>query len=318
VKEAEIIAQLAKIFAVPDSDSNKSRIVVGIGDDAAVVESSAKNWVITTDMAVEGVHFQQGWSTAYEIGRKITCANLADIYAMGASPHHLVVAVSLAGSESMSWISELAMGMNEEARSVGAFIVGGDIARGSQITIAMTAVGEVKKPILRSGAVVGDQIVISGLPGWSYAGLHLLTNRIAVGNLKNKHSAERALAQFRAPDVRYADAVAMGSAHSLCDISDGLLLQGEQMAIASGVKFDIDSKKLSNHPEFAELNALADEVGAEIWDWVCAGGEDHVFLATGLEVAGFEIGTVKQGQVGLPKIELLGISQAPKGFTHFS
>ena len=160
MKEAEIIAQLAKIFAIPQSDRANSRIIMGIGDDGAVVAPSPHNWVITTDMAVEGVHFQQGWSSAYEIGGKITSANLADIFAMGATPHHLVVALSLTGNESMNWISELAIGMNEEAQSVGAFIVGGDIARGAQITIAMTAVGEVDKPILRSGARAGDQIVL--------------------------------------------------------------------------------------------------------------------------------------------------------------
>ncbi len=318
MKEAEIIAQLAKIFAIPQSERANSRIIVGIGDDGAVVAPSPHNWVITTDMAVEGVHFQQGWSSAYEIGGKITSANLADIFAMGATPHHLVVALSLTGNESMNWIIELAMGMNEEAQSVGAFIVGGDIARGAQITIAMTAVGEVDKPILRSGARAGDQIVLSGLPGWSCAGLYLLSNRVAVGNLRNKRSAERALAQFRAPDVRYADAVAMAGAHSLCDISDGLLAQGQQMAQASSAKFDIDSGKLSSHPEFEELKKLADEVGADIWDWVCAGGEDHVFLATGVNIPGFDIGIVKEAKAGLAGIELQGITKAPKGFTHFS
>ena len=116
MKEAEIIAQLAKIFAIPQSERANSRIIVGIGDDGAVVAPSPHNWVITTDMAVEGVHFQQGWSSAYEIGGKITSANLADIFAMGATPHHLVVALSLTGNESMNWISELAMGMNEEAQ----------------------------------------------------------------------------------------------------------------------------------------------------------------------------------------------------------
>jgi len=318
VREAEIIAQLAKIFAIPDSEAKSSRVLVGIGDDGAVIAPSQHSWVITTDMAVEGVHFQQGWSSAYEIGRKITCANIADVYAMGAKPHHLVVAVSLTGNESLSWISELATGINDEVRSVGAYVVGGDVVRGEQITIAITAVGEVEKPILRSGARVSDQIVISGLPGWSSAGLYLLTNRIAMGNLKNKHTAERALAQFRAPDVRYSDAIALQTAHSLCDISDGLLTQAQQLADASEASFEIDSEKIAAHPEFAELKVLADEVGADIWDWVLAGGEDHVFLATGVDLSGFAIGKVDKKESGLPGVELLGISKAPKGFTHFS
>lgn len=310
--ESEVIAELARIFAHSDH-----RVQVGIGDDGAVVATSTQQkaqLVITTDMAVEGVHFRREWSSGYEIGRKITAANLADIYAMGATPHHLVVAVSLTGAESMAWIKELANGMNDEARSCDCTIVGGDIARGPIVTISMTAIGEVQKPILRSGARLGDCIVVSDLPGWSAAGLHLLFNEINVSALKSHRAVERALAQFRAPSVRYSDAIGLSDAHSLCDVSDGLLVQGEQMATASGVRFVINSKKIEEHPHFQQLSALADEVGAYVWDWIGAGGEDHIFLATGAELPGFEIGEVTAGY----GIELEGITQTPEGFTHFN
>jgi thiamine-monophosphate kinase len=307
--ESEVIAELARIFSRPDS-----RVLVGIGDDAAVIAPSTQNWVVTTDMAVEDVHFRREWSGGYDIGRKITAANLADVYAMGATPHHLVVAVCLTGQESMTWIKELATGMRDEARSCDATIVGGDIARGPVVVISMTAVGEVQKPILRSGAQVGDQIVISDLPGWSAAGLYLLSHEINVSALHSNLAVERALAQFRAPSVRYSDAIALRDAHSLSDISDGLLIQAEQMAQASGVKFMIDSKKLEIHPDFAELSALAAEVGAYVWDWIGAGGEDHVFIATGRRMAGFVVGEVMAGS----GIELPGIPKTPKGFAHFT
>ena len=307
--EAEVIAELAQIFAHVDP-----RVYVGIGDDAAVLAASAQNWVVTTDMAVEGVHFRRAWSSGYEIGRKITAANLADIYAMGATPHHLVVAVSLTGEESMAWIRALANGMNDEARSCDATIVGGDIARGPVVVICMSALGQVQKPILRSGAHVGDQIVISDLPGWSAAGLYLLLHEINVSALRSSSAVERALAQFRAPAVHYSDAIGLGDAHALSDISDGLLVQGQQMAAASGLKFVIDSKKLAAHPHFYELSALADEVGAYVWDWIGAGGEDHVFLATGVRLPGFVIGEVMDGT----GIELDGIEKTPQGFVHFT
>ena len=307
--ESEVIAELARIFAHPDP-----RVQVGIGDDGAVIAASQEQLVITTDMAVEGVHFRREWSSGYEIGRKITAANLADIYAMGGTPHHLVVAVSLTGSESIAWIRELANGMNDEARSCDCTIVGGDIARGPVVTISMTALGEVREPILRSGARIGDHVVISDLPGWSAAGLYLLFNEINLSALKSNRGVERALAQFRAPSVRYSDAIGLSDAHSLCDVSDGLLIQGEQMAIASGVRFVINSKKIEEHPHFRQLSALADEIGAYVWDWVGAGGEDHVFLATGVDLPGFEIGEVVAGR----GIELQGITKAPKGFTHFN
>lgn len=307
--ESEVIAELARIFAHADP-----RVQVGIGDDAAVLSASTQNWVVTTDMAVEGVHFRREWSSAYEIGRKITAANLADIYAMGATPHHLVVAVSLTGNESMTWIKELAKGMDDEAQSCDATIVGGDIARGPVVVICMSAIGQVQKPIVRSGARVGDHILISDLPGWSAAGLYLLLNETNISAVKSSRAVERALAQFRAPSVRYSDAIGLNGAHALSDISDGLLIQGQQMAVASGVRFVIDSKKIEGHPQFRELSALAEEVGAYVWDWIAAGGEDHVFLATGVRIPGFVIGEVIEGS----GIELHGLPKTPQGFTHFN
>jgi thiamine-monophosphate kinase len=307
--ESEVIAQLAVIFSRPDP-----RVLVGIGDDAAVLASSSGNWVVTTDMAVESVHFRREWSSAYEIGRKITSANLADIYAMGGTPHHLVVAVCLTGDESMAWIQELASGMNEEAHSCDTSIVGGDIARGPVVVIAMTAVGQIQKPILRSGARVGDQIIISDLPGWSAAGLYLLSNEINISAVKSSRSVERALAQFRSPAVRYSDAIGLNSAHALTDISDGMLVQGKQMADASAVKFVIDSRKIMDHPDFPLLEELAQEVGAYIWDWIGAGGEDHQFLATGHRLPGFVIGEVREGT----GIDLEGVTKTPHGWEHFS
>ncbi len=307
--ESQVIAELAQVFAQTDK-----RVLVGIGDDAAVLAPSSQNSVITTDMAVEGVHFRQEWSSSYEIGRKITAANLADLYAMGASPRHLVVSVCLSGKESMQWIIQLAQGMRDEAQKCNASIVGGDIVRGPVVTISMTAVGEVDAPILRSGAKVGDAVYLSSLPGWSAAGLHLLSNAINISALTSNMEVERALNQFRAPDVGYADSLAFSEAHSMCDISDGLTEQGRQIAQASGVKLELDSTLIQNSDEFALLSKLAKEVSADVWDWIGAGGEDHVFLATGVNLPGLRIGSVLEGE----GINFVGLAKFPKSFTHFS
>ncbi len=304
--ESEVIAELSKIFTRHDS-----RVLVGIGDDAAVVTSPRQKSVITTDMAVEGVHFRREWSTPVEIGQKITAANLADVYAMGATPEHLVVAISLTGHESMAWIKELAHGIEMEARSCDVLVIGGDIVRGPVITISITAIGQIDKPILRSGAKLGDQIVVSNLPGWSAAGLFLLRHNINVSTVQPARCVERALAQFRAPSVQYSDAIALRGAHAMCDISDGLLIQAEQMAVDA--KFVLNSDLIRLHPDFADLTGLAAQVGADVWDWIAAGGEDHAFLATGIELPGYAIGVVKQGS----GVELQGVEKKPRGFTHF-
>lgn len=304
--EFEVIAELSKIFTRHDS-----RVLVGIGDDAAVVTSPLQKSVITTDMAVEGVHFRREWSTPDEIGQKITAANLADVYAMGATPEHLVVAISLTGHESMVWIKELARGIEMEARSCDVLVIGGDIVRGPVITISMTAIGQIDQPILRSGAKVGDQIVVSNLPGWSAAGLFLLQHNINVSTLQPARCVERALAQFRAPSVQYSDAIALRNAHAMCDISDGLLIQAAQMA--SDTKFVLNSDLIRLHPDFADLTGLATQVGADVWDWIAAGGEDHAFLAAGIDLAGYVIGMVEAGS----GVELQGVERTPRGFTHF-
>ena len=302
--EAGVIAALARIFG-----TSHRGVDIGIGDDGAVVSTSEKT-TITTDMAVEGTHFSTTWGSAFEIGRKVTAANLADVYAMGGSPKYLVVAVTLTGDESMEWIEELAEGIEHEASSCGAYVVGGDLAKGPCKVISITAVGEVDSPITRSGAQVGDSIYISSLPGWSAAGLAIIDLEL------ENDLAEHAISEFCAPTVDYVSAVQFSNsrANSMCDISDALVIQAEQMAKASSVAFSIDQALIARHPEFVTLNELAELVDADVWQWILAGGEDHVFLATGKELDGFCIGTVQEGS-GLIGVEM---KKAPDTWRHFN
>ncbi len=306
LREAEIISALQKIFASTDP-----RIQVGIGDDAAVVATSPRS-VVTSDMAVEGVHFNRDWSSAFDIGRKITAANVADILAMGGRCEYLVAAVSLTGGEEMSWIENLARGMQHEATLAGAYIVGGDVTRGEQIVISMTAVGAVGKPITRSGARVGDAIYLSSLTGWSAAGLELLSREISI----NSAAADMALSQFSAPTLDYATDFL--SATAMCDISDSLMVQGEQLASASGVALALNPKLFSQSSEFDELSNLATEINADVWQWIFGGGEDHVLVATGRNLPGLCIGEVVADS-GIAGSKILGVDlkKAPVSWSHF-
>ena len=301
--EVEVIAALARIFG-----GTQRGVEIGIGDDAAVVKSSERT-AITTDVAVEGTHFKTQWSSAFDIGRKITAANLADIYAMGGSPRFLVAAVTLTGEETMEWIEELAEGIAHEASSCGAYIVGGDLAKGPCKSIAITAIGQIDIAITRSGAQVGDSIYISSLPGWSAAGLAVIDKDL------DSDIALHAVSEFSAPTVDYSAAVQFsnGKATSMCDISDAFVIQAEQLAAASGVQLHIEKELISEHPEFGTLNELADSQGVDVWQWILAGGEDHVFLATGQELDGFRIGSVLSGS-GLTGIEM---KKAPDTWRHF-
>jgi len=301
--ESEVIALLAQVFA-----SSHPNLEVGIGDDAAVVRTTNRT-VITTDMAIEGVHFRLEWSSAFEIGRKITAANLADVFSMGAKPTFLVVALSLTGNEDLEWIKNLAKGILFEANLVGAAVVGGDLAKGAGVTIAITALGEVGNPILRSGAEVGNQIYLSNLPGWSCAGLAILEKGLPI----ESESAKRAVAAFRAPTLNYAYAANLAQATAMSDVSDSLMTQAEQMAAASNVKFTLDFNLFDSAADFAGLRTLSEELNISIADLILGGGEDHVFMATGDDLPGLLIGHVSAGS----GLNVLGNEKAPDIWRHF-
>jgi len=300
-QERDVISVLQKIFATADP-----RLSVGIGDDAAVVTTSAQS-VITSDMAVEDVHFKLEWSSAFDIGRKVTAANVADILSMGGKCDYLTASVALTGEETLQWIENLARGMKHEADLAGALIVGGDIARGSKIVISMTAVGNSKSPILRSGAQVGDGIYLSSLTGWSAAGLELLTREISI----NSEIAEKALSEFSAPTLDYDSEFSQATA--MADVSDSILIQAEQIAAASGVQLVLDQSLIAAAPEFEELSQLASELKVDVLHWILAGGEDHVLLATGVNLPGVRIGSVAQGS-GVTGVE---IKMTPVSWSHF-
>ncbi|MTB30468.1 MAG: thiamine-phosphate kinase, partial [Actinobacteria bacterium] len=262
-QEREVISVLQKIFATTDS-----RLKVGIGDDAAVVATQSHS-LISSDMAVEDVHFKLEWSSPFDIGRKITAANIADILSMGGKCDFITVSVALTGNESMQWIENLARGIRHEADLAGSLIVGGDISRGMKVVISMTAVGNSISPILRSGAKVGDGLYLSSLTGWSAAGLELLTREISI----NSETAEKALSEFSAPTLDYA--IDFTGATAMADVSDSILVQAEQIAVASGVQIAIDQVAISKAAEFVELATLADELKVDVFQWILAGGEDH-------------------------------------------
>jgi thiamine-monophosphate kinase len=302
--ESELIAALSAVFKLSDANVREN-IIIGIGDDGAVVAPSSLKSVLAADMAVEGVHFNREWSTLKEIGSKITAANLADIYAMGGDPKYLLVSAGLTNDFGITEITELAAGIASEAALVGASVVGGDISKADQLVISISVFGEVENPITRSGAKLGDSVIISGLPGKSAAGL---------AQLKNGEKNSEFISAHKKPEVNYEMARAFRNVNSMCDVSDGLLSELNHIASASKVGIELDSNLLSQLPGFAQLQAATNY---EIWSVVLAGGEDHVFVATTsvqIPEGAFVIGKVVPGS----GVKVSGISELPAiGFRHF-
>jgi thiamine-monophosphate kinase len=249
-------------------------VLLGPGDDAALVAASDRRVVATTDLLLEGIHFRRDWSSAYDIGRKAAAQNLADIAAMGARPTALLVALVAPGSLPVSWTDHLAAGLADEAAVVGASIVGGDTVRGDTITVAVTALGDLRgrKPVTRDGARPGDVIAVAGWLGWSAAGFALLSAG---------HVSPRALVEaHRRPEPPYdaGPAASDMGATAMIDVSDGLLADVGHIAEASRLRADIESARLDVP---AQLREAARKVSvADPLTWVLGGGEDHALVAT--------------------------------------
>ena len=261
--EDALIAAFAEIYQA------RTGVLVGIGDDGAVVELRSQRQVITTDIASDGVHFNRAWSHPVDIGAKIAIANLADVYAMGALPRYFTVALACSGDEEVDDLLEIARGIETMARAHGVSIVGGDVVAADQLMISITALGEIQSPVLRSGAKVGDHIFVTQLPGKSLGGLLLLSKGLA-----NIDSV--AVRMFQRPDFRPQTLVDFGFTRmsALMDVSDGLISDLAKIATASnvGINLDFDEAILS------ELRELSERAGSTALELFLKSGEEHSFI----------------------------------------
>jgi thiamine-monophosphate kinase len=247
-------------------------VLLGPGDDAALISARDGRVVASTDLLVENRHFRRDWSTAYQVGRKAAAQNLADIAAMGGVGTALLVGLAAPDDLPLSWARGLSAGLADEAALVGASVAGGDTVRSETLLIAVTALGDLRgrPPVTRAGAGVGDVVAYAGRLGWSACGLELL--------LRAQDGPESALALHRSPEPPYEQgpAAALAGATAMLDVSDGLLADVGHIAEESAVAVDLDSTAF---PIDAQLRATARRLGLDVLDWVLTGGEDHALVA---------------------------------------
>ena len=305
--EAGLIARLRDLFHT----SFQTQVQVGIGDDAAVIKSSSNKLVATVDMAVEDIHFNKKWSSPFQIGAKLTTANLADIFAMGAIPKYLLVAAGISELDNSETVTELAKGIRSVADKFEVTVIGGDLSKSEKMTLSITALGELSdQPILRSGARVGDLIYLSALTGLSAAGLAILNRELD----RPRYVVEAHLN----PKLVVPDKL-IKVATSMCDVSDGLATDAAHLSYASNVNFNLSKDLISQAADFKDLAELAKELNEDVFDWILTGGEDHFFLATvGKENESNELG-IQIGSVGKGEGKLLldGVEIKKTGYQHF-
>jgi thiamine-monophosphate kinase len=290
-------------------------VLVGPGDDAAVITFFDGRGVATTDFMIEGTHFRRSWSPPYDVGRKAAARNLSDVAAMGGRTTALLVSLAAPPELEVAWVLGLADGLRDESDLVGASVVGGDMSAAQVIVVAVTALGELdgRAPITRAEAQPADVVAVCGRLGWAAAGLAVLS--------RGFRSPLAVVEAHRRPEPPYdaGPEAALLGAHAMIDVSDGLLADLGHIAQASGVDIDVDPTAFEVAQPLKDVGAA---IGVDPLSFVLTGGDDNALAACfspavhlpsrwrviGRVAASAEPGSVTVG--GAPY-------EAPTGYTHF-
>ncbi|WP_373876773.1 thiamine-phosphate kinase [Lolliginicoccus levis] len=316
--ESGATVRAAGEFAVIDratqGRAQPASVLLGPGDDAAIIRIDGGATVACLDMLVEHRHFRTDWSSAHDVGRKAIAQNAADLCAMGAVPITFLIGLACPPDTPTAFTDALTDGLWAEAGRFGAGISGGDLVQGRDITVSVTALGQLegREATRRSGARPGDVVALAGATGRSAAGLHLLEREIAPASA----AEEECIAVHRVPRPPYESALAAArsGARSMIDISDGLLADLGHVARASSVSIDLE---LATWRPCPAVLAVAGAHHGDPWDWVLNGGEDHAFAGTfdprsPLPEGWSRIGTVTAGD---PRVLVAGQPAAGQGWT---
>jgi thiamine-monophosphate kinase len=301
--EFPLIARLQEIF------TQGEQVLVGPGDDAAVLRIRNGHVVVSTDLLVEGRHFRRDWASAGDIGHRAAAANLSDVNAMGGRAHSLTIGLAAPPDLPVQWALDFAAGFAEECSLVGASVVGGDLTSADGLVVAVTVLGGcAQAPVLRSGAEPGDVLALCGRQGWAAGGLAVLG--------RGFRSPRVLVEAYRRPEPPYdaGAAAAAAGATAMIDISDGLLAEARHLAEASGVAIDVRRDAF----EVAEpLQAVGAALGADPLQFILGGGDDHALLATfpgGPPEGWLAIGAVAEGS----GVTVDGAAyDGPTGWTHY-
>jgi len=288
-------------------------VIVGPGDDAALLATPDGSVLVTTDAMVRGRDWLDEWSTGADVGAKTVAQNLADIAAMGGVPHGLLVTLVADPQTSLAWVRDFTAGLAQAAREAGVAVLGGDLSSAAQgvLVVSVTALGtcEGRQPVCRSGAQVGDVLAVCGSLGHSAAGLLLLQR--GQGEL-----APELVSHHRRPLPPYhqGPAAARAGASAMLDISDGLGRDAGRIARASGVMIELDDAPLARYVRQIQSVLSADDA----WRCVIEGGEEHSLLACfhsadALPEGWHRIGDVVAGSGVL----LRGVPVVGGGWDHF-
>lgn len=253
-------------------------VEVGVGDDAAVLATTpGHRLVVTTDVIVEGLDFTAELSEPEDWGWKAVAVNLSDLAAMAAEARWAVLALTVPEQTPVDRLDRVYAGIAEACRAYGVSLVGGDVSAGPVLSLAVTALGEVERPVLRSGARPGDRLAVTGPLGAAAAGLALLrSGDPAAPDLLRRFPALAAAHRRPQPALTMGVALARAGATAMIDVSDGLAGDARHLAESSGVGVEIHDATVPLAPGVVETAAL---LGLDPLALALGGGEDFVLAA---------------------------------------
>ncbi|MDG1915055.1 MAG: thiamine-phosphate kinase [Crocinitomix sp.] len=318
-------------------ENNHPSTIKGIGDDAAVIDTGDKYQVVTTDMLVEGVHFDLSYVPLKHLGYKAVVVNLSDIYAMNAEATQITVSIAASNRFSVEALEELYSGIKTACELYNVDLVGGDTTSStSGLVISVTALGEVAKDkiVYRSGASENDLLVVTGSLGGAYMGLQVLEREKAV--FKDNPAIQPALEgvdyilerqlkpEARKDIIHFLHDLGVQPT-SMIDVSDGLVSEAMHLCKHSNLGCSIYDEKL---PIDHETHKVALEFELDPSTCALNGGEDYELLFS-VKQADFEkikgnefmsiIGHFTDKGSGMNVIERNGVSQPmqAQGWDHF-
>jgi thiamine-monophosphate kinase len=286
LSESELLARIfPRLNRGPEANPT---LLLGPGDDAAIVAAPDGRTVVSIDTQVVDQDFRLEWNngyrtSGYDVGWKAAAQNLSDINAMGARSTSLVVSLTMPPETHVSWVEDFADGLMAGIRGLGAAdcaVAGGDLGRGRELAVSVAILGTLdgQDPVLRSGARPGDTVALAGTVGRAAAGLALLE---AATSFRALGREQRALMDTQCrprPPLAAGPLAREAGATAMMDISDGLLRDGNRLAAASQAVLNLDAAALKELT--APLLPASELLGTDPAAWVLGGGEDHGLLAT--------------------------------------
>jgi thiamine-monophosphate kinase len=289
--EFGLIKHITKYFTIENAST-----VTGIGDDAAVLDASKKQTLVTTDLLIEGVHFDLSYMPLKHLGYKAVMVNLSDVYAMNGTAEQITVSIAVSNRFPLEAIEELYSGIQLACETYKVDLVGGDTTSSTKgILISVTAIGKVEKEdiVLRSGAKETDLIVVSGDLGAAYLGLQVLEREKQVFNVDPNNQPdldsytyliERQLKPEARRDVAGFLKELAVKPTAMIDISDGLSSEIMHICSQSKVGCKIYEEKLPLDPQ---VISACEEFNLDSTMVALSGGEDYELLFT-VPIADFE------------------------------